>query len=263
MDTERGSISSSEISRTAHLQDRTVACLPPSYGQLVTILSIDGGGIRGIIPGTILAYLESQLQELDGEEARLVDYFDVISGTSTGGLIVAMLTAQDQSGGHSRNSNRPLFEAKEIVPFYLKHSPKIFPQPRGIFCGWGETIVRLVGGPKFNGKYLHDLVEGFLGDTKLTQSLTNVVIPCFDIKKLQPVIFSSYQAVNNQAMNAKLSDICISTSAAPTFFPAHRFTNEDSEGIKHEFNLIDGGIAANNPVNSKLKNLNLKTLTCP
>lgn len=213
----------------------------------MTILSIDGGGIRGIIPGTILAYLESQLQELDGEEARLVDYFDVISGTSTGGLIVAMLTAQDQSGGHSRNSNRPLFEAKEIVPFYLKHSPKIFPQPRGIFCGWGETIVRLVGGPKFNGKYLHDLVEGFLGDTKLTQSLTNVVIPCFDIKKLQPVIFSSYQAVNNQAMNAKLSDICISTSAAPTFFPAHRFTNEDSEGIKHEFNLIDGGIAANNP----------------
>lgn len=62
MDTERGSISSSEISRTAHLQDRTVACLPPSYGQLVTILSIDGCGIRGIIPGTILAYLESQLQ---------------------------------------------------------------------------------------------------------------------------------------------------------------------------------------------------------
>ncbi|CAL9228230.1 unnamed protein product [Arabidopsis halleri] len=248
MDTERRSISSSEISITAHLQDRTVACLPPSYGQLVTILSIDGGGIRGIIPGTVLAYLESQLQKLDGEEARLVDYFDVISGTSTGGLIVAMLTAQDedQRDGHSRTRNRPLFEAKEIVPFYLKHSPKIFPQPRGI-SGWGENLVRLVRGPKFNGKYLHELVEGFLGDRKLTQSLTNVVIPCFDIKKLQPVIFSSYQAVNNQAMNAKLSDICISTSAAPTYFPAHRFTNEDSEGKKHEFNLIDGGIAANNP----------------
>lgn len=71
-------------------------------------------------------------QELDGEEARLVDYFDVISGTSTGGLIVAMMAAQseDQSGGDSRNRNRPLFEAKDIVPFYLKHSPKIFPQPR-------------------------------------------------------------------------------------------------------------------------------------
>lgn len=61
-----------------------------------------------------------------------MDYFDVISGTSTGGLIVAMMAAQgeDQSGGDSRNRNRPLFEAKDIVPFYLKHSPKIFPQPR-------------------------------------------------------------------------------------------------------------------------------------
>lgn len=63
---------------------------------------------------------------------------------------------------------------------------------RGI-SGWGENLVRLVRGPKFNGKYLHELVEGFLGDRKLSQSLTNVVIPCFDIKKLQPVIFSSYQ----------------------------------------------------------------------
>ncbi|KAI4321534.1 hypothetical protein MLD38_034902 [Melastoma candidum] len=54
---------------------------PPTYGNLITILSIDGGGIRGIIPGTILAFLESELQKLDGEDARLADYFDVISGT--------------------------------------------------------------------------------------------------------------------------------------------------------------------------------------
>ncbi|KAJ0240797.1 Patatin-like protein 3 [Hirschfeldia incana] len=226
--------------------ERRVSCLPPSYGQLVTILSIDGGGIRGIIPGTILAYLESQLQELDGEEARLVDYFDVISGTSTGGLIVAMLTAENKDVKNSRNRNRPLFAAKEIVPFYLKHSPKIFPQHRGM-CSWAQTMRRLVRGPKYNGKYLHEVIQGCLGDTRLTQTMTNVVIPCFDIKKLQPVVFSSYQAVNHQDIDAKLSDICISTSAAPTYFPAHRFTNEDSEGKKHEFNLIDGGIAANNP----------------
>ncbi|KAK8941575.1 hypothetical protein KSP40_PGU022472 [Platanthera guangdongensis] len=92
-----------------------------SNGSLITVLSIDGGGVRGIIPGTILAFLESKLQELDGENARLADYFDVIAGTSTGGLVTAMLTAPDKS-------NRPIYAAKDINDFYIKHSPKIFPQ---------------------------------------------------------------------------------------------------------------------------------------
>lgn len=48
-------------------------------------------------------------------------------------------------------------------------------------------------GPKYDGKYLHQLVKEKLGDTKLSQTLTNVVIPAFDIKLLQPTIFSSYE----------------------------------------------------------------------
>lgn len=142
------------------LESSPLPMQPPTYGNLVTILSIDGGGIRGIIPATILEYLESQLQviiilknwksygkkkkkkkrvgkgqkkvinklisfdklqELDGKEARLADYFDVISGTSTGGLVTAMLTAPDEN-------NRPLYAAKDIKPFYLEHCPNIFPQ---------------------------------------------------------------------------------------------------------------------------------------
>ncbi|KAL7231825.1 hypothetical protein ACSBR2_009955 [Camellia fascicularis] len=95
----------------------------PTYGKLITVLSIDGGEIRGIIPGVILTNLESQLQELDGMDAKLADYFDIIVGTSTGGLIAAMLTAPN-------NDKRPLYAAKDIVPFYLENSPKIFPQTR-------------------------------------------------------------------------------------------------------------------------------------
>ncbi|XP_010548411.1 PREDICTED: patatin-like protein 3 isoform X2 [Tarenaya hassleriana] len=234
--------SSSAPSTTLSLE-RRLSCLPPSYGRLVTILSIDGGGIRGIIPGVILSHLESMLQELDGEDARLVDYFDVISGTSTGGLITAMLSAPSKDG-------RPLFSAKDIVPFYVNHSPKIFPQTRGI-CGWVENVIRVIRGPKYNGKYLHKLIRGFLGDMKLSQTLTDIVVPCFDIKKLQPVIFSSYQTSCNQVLDAKLSDICIGTSAAPTYFPAYRFTNEDNQEKQHEFNLIDGGVTANNPIIKK------------
>lgn len=63
------------------------------------------------------------LQKLDGEDARIADYFDVIAGTSTGGLVTAMLAAPNEN-------DRPLFAAKDIKDFYLQHGPKIFPQDR-------------------------------------------------------------------------------------------------------------------------------------
>ncbi|VAH97079.1 patatin-like protein 2 [Triticum aestivum] len=106
----------------------------------------------------------------------------------------------------------------------------------------------MVTGPKYNGKYLQSLLRRHLGDTKLDGALTSVVIPAFDITHLQPTIFSSYHQLKNQpAKNALLSDIAIGTSAAPTFFPAHYFETEDGKGGTRAFNLIDGGVAANNP----------------
>ncbi|KAG7544772.1 Patatin-like phospholipase domain [Arabidopsis suecica] len=212
---------------------------PPSCGSLVTILSIDGGGVRGIIAGVILAYLEKQLQELDGEDVRLADYFDVIAGTSTGGLVTAMLAVPDGTG-------RPHFAAKDIVPFYLEHCPKIFPQPTGVLALLPK-LPKLLSGPKYSGKYLRTLLSKLLGETRLHQTLTNIVIPTFDIKKLQPTIFSSYQLLADPGLDVKLSDICLGTSAAPTFFPPHYFSNEDSQGKKTEFNLVDGAVTANNP----------------
>ncbi|XP_010548404.1 PREDICTED: patatin-like protein 1 [Tarenaya hassleriana] len=212
---------------------------PPAYGKMVTILSMDGGGVRGIIVGVILTRLESYLQELDGEGARLADYFDVMAGTSTGGLVTAMLTAPNELG-------RPLFTGKDIVPFYMEHAPKIFPQPQGWF-NLLPKLPKLLSGPKYDGKYLHELLRKLLGDKRLHQTLTNVVIPTFDIKKLQPAIFSSYQILSDPALDAKLSDICIGTSAAPTFLPSHHFVNEDRNGKETEFDLIDGAITANNP----------------
>ncbi|KAK1392479.1 Patatin [Heracleum sosnowskyi] len=214
---------------------------PPSFGKLITVLSIDGGGIRGLIPATILEFLESQLQELDGEGARLADYFDVIGGTSTGGLMTAMLTVPDEN-------NRPLYAAKDIKPFYLDHCPKIFPQKncRGMF-GLLRKICKVFWGPKYDGKYLHGVVTEKFRETRLADTLTNVVIPTFDIKHLQPKIFSTYETNKCQCFNAQLSDICISTSAAPTFLPAYNFSDHDCQGNVREFNLIDGGVAANNP----------------
>ncbi|XP_038716531.1 patatin-like protein 2 [Tripterygium wilfordii] len=217
--------------------------LPPTDGKTITILSIDGGGIRGIIPAVILAFLEDELQKLDGEDARLADYFDVISGTSTGGLVTAMLTTPDPV-----KKNRPLFAAKEIKKFYLDNSAKIFPQT-GVPFGWVGKLFKALRGPKYNGEELHKILKEKLGETKLSQTLTNIVIPTFDIKRLQPTIFSSYKVKNNKKplKDALLSDICIATSAAPTYLPAHWFKTEDSDAGEREFNLVDGGVAANNP----------------
>ncbi|XP_051207816.1 patatin-like protein 2 [Lolium perenne] len=224
------------LSRLSSSSAMTPRSPPPSYGNIVTVLSIDGGGVRGIIPGTILAFLEEKLQELDGPEVRLADYFDVIAGTSTGGLVTAMLTAPNAQG-------RPLFAAKDINDFYLKHCPKIFPAVYGGPLG----LLRSIRGPKYDGQYLHSVVKDLLGKTTVSQALQNIVIPTFDIKLLQPTIFSRYDALNDVSKNALLSDVCISTSAAPTYLPGHHFETKDKDGKIRAFNLIDGGVAANNP----------------
>ncbi|KAK2967545.1 hypothetical protein RJ640_030416, partial [Escallonia rubra] len=209
--------------------------------KIVTILSIDGGGIRGIIPGTLLAFLESKLQELDGPNARIADYFDVVAGTSTGGLVTTMLTAPNKD-------NRPLYAAKDINSFYLEHGPKIFPQSsRNNFLDAIRNLVGIVRGPKYDGKYLRTLTKGLLGDLTIRQTLTDVVIPAFDIKRLQPVIFTTDDGKAHVSKNAFLSDICISTSAAPTFLPAHYFEMKDEQGKTRNYDLVDGGVAANNP----------------
>ncbi|KAF2283686.1 hypothetical protein GH714_013898 [Hevea brasiliensis] len=194
-----------------------------TQGKKITVLSIDGGGIRGIIPGIILASLESKLQDLDGPDARIADYFDIIAGTSTGGLITTMLTAPNED-------KKPMYQAKDIKDFIWKTAPR-FSQRKG---------------PIYDGEYLRELCNNLLKDLTVKDTLTDVIIPTFDIKLLLPVIFSSDDAKCNALKNARLADVCISTSAAPVLLPAHSFTTEDDKNI-HTFELIDGGVAATNP----------------
>ncbi|EOY10975.1 Phospholipase A 2A, IIA,PLA2A isoform 2 [Theobroma cacao] len=252
--------------------------------KLTTILSIDGGGVRGIIPATILAFLESELQKLDGKEARIADYFDFIAGTSTGGLVTAMLSSPDPDDP----SNRP-FSAGKILQFYFAESANIFPQkpkqPRHIdemsrlehavnqfVQSMGsipedeygrerlrfmfpdcrsliDLVVRLwkfVFDPKFNGEKLKEVVEEKVGDRRLSETLTNVIIPSFDIKLLQTVVFSTLKAARDDLEDAPLQDVCLSTSAAPYYLPLHKF-EINSVNRSRNFNMVDGGVAANNP----------------
>ncbi|XP_047158190.1 patatin-like protein 4, partial [Vigna umbellata] len=157
----------------------------------------------------------------------LAHYFDVISGTSTGGLMTAMLAAPNSS-----NSNHPLFTPSEVVQFYKIYGPDIF-RARD----WWD----LEKCPKYDGEFLRDITRKILKDTRLNQTLTNVVIPSFDERKIYPVIFSNFKLKTETYLNAKLSDICLSTSAAPTYLPPHQFENA---GV--QFDMVDGAMAANN-----------------
>ncbi|KAK3424048.1 hypothetical protein EUGRSUZ_F00812 [Eucalyptus grandis] len=219
----------------------------------IAILSIDEGEIKGIIAAVILDYLESELKVVFGCEdggddkiVRIANYFHTIAGTSIGGLITVMLTCPNEEGG-------PLFTAKEILDFYLEQSPKIFPQRRIfiiklltnlesflqlIFPFNQHRAIRCLRSPKYDGKHLHNLMRKLLGKKRLHDTLTNIVIMTYDIKSSKGVTFSTRQ-------DALLSDICISTSAAPIYLPSHDFQMAHISITK--FNLVYGGVMTNNP----------------
>ncbi|KAL5561050.1 hypothetical protein UlMin_030797 [Ulmus minor] len=222
---------------------------PQTNGRLVTILSIDGGGVRGIIPGTILAFLEKQLQNLDGENARIVDYFDVIAGTSTGGIVTGMLVSPSETG-------LPL-PATQINDFYEKVGPEIFrrsladSQSRTTEGSFTDKLIGLIGKglrqleqlskPTYDNDVRPCEIRKMVGENLLADTQTNIVIPAYDAKNLYPIIFSTRQA-KKEKLTIKLADVLISTSAAPIFFPHSEFK---ADGI--DYCLVDGGMAANNP----------------
>lgn len=209
--------------------------------DMKTVLSIDGGGVRGIIPAAILEFLEEKLKELDGPKARIADYFDVIAGTSTGGLMAAMLTIPNPEHKES-----PKYSAQYITKFYLENCPSIFPPPKRGIWGWLTTLYRALVGPKYSGDVLHHIIKERCGNIRLHETLTDVVIPTYDISLQQPIIFSSPEGRKYKSKDALLSDVCIGTSAAPTYLPAHFFTITQVSPPT-SFHLIDGGVAANNP----------------
>ncbi|MCD7459918.1 Patatin-17 [Datura stramonium] len=211
----------------------------PVMGEMVTILSIDGGGIKGIIPATILDFLEGQLQDLDSNtDARLADYFDVIAGTSTGGILAAMITAPNEN-------NRPFASAKEIVPFYFENGPKIFPPGRPF----------PIHGPKYDGKALHQVLQEKLGETRLHQALTDVVLPTFDIKKNKPIIFAkseeyaltgSTTAMDNATeANMNLIGLVITRDV--------KFNNTVSHNIQNEKAIVETARGVNDRIDFEIE----------
>ncbi len=192
------------------------------------ILSVDGGGVRGIITATILEEIERKTGK------HITELFDAITGTSTGGLIAAAITKPDRRG------NNPEYYAKDVVDLYLTQAEKIFAPSllRKIFTGFG------LWGAKYSRSYYDSILEKTFDNVLLSQTLRPLFIPIYSIEKDKPFIASSYLAKNNSNNDFYLKDIVGATGAAPTYFAPKLFKSITN---KSSYQGADGGIYANNP----------------
>lgn len=188
-------------------------------------MSIDGGGIRGILPATILDECERHF--LNGQTAG--SYFDMIAGTSTGGIIAL---------GLSRGMS-----AREILELYLENGGKIFPtQPHTVKTPWWKRVARIAKDAqsvRYDPDALQRMLEQSFGRQVYGDAERRLVIPTFDARTKVNVLKTPHHPDFQSDWQHKMVDVARATSAAPTYFPPHRIGTQI---------YADGGIWANNPV---------------
>lgn len=195
------------------------------------ILSIDGGGLRGVIPLQIIRHIES----LTGEEIH--NSFDLIAGTSTGGLLTCALTFQDVDNIEGDHRKYSLDEIEEI---YVKKGKKIFPSES--YLSLKMNPIKKWFYPKFSPNALQEILEYYFGDARITNCMKPIFLTSYDMHRNKPIFFTSREANLLHERNPRLKDICRATSAAPTYFPSYRFSYDGENVI-----CIDGGVFMNNP----------------
>lgn len=197
----------------------------------IRILSLDGGGIRGIITCVILKYIEEQLQKQDNPNAKLGDYFDLVAGSSTGGLLAAILLFPD-------NSKKARFSVQEALDLYAKKGDTIFN------VSLWEHIINPFGlfNEKISQKNIEKQLDEVFGKLELKDFIKPCLITSYDIGKRNAKFFTSHDA-KESLQNFYVKDICRATSAAPTYFEPAKIKSLYGQ----DFTLIDGGVYANNP----------------
>jgi uncharacterized protein len=179
------------------------------------VLAIDGGGVRGIFAAALLAGLEEDLGQ------PVVDLFDLVVGTSTGGIIALGLGAG--------------LTPAEILDFYVSQKDRIFPNR----LGWRSLRQPFVA--KYGPKHLQAAVRRVFGDALLGESRVPLVIPSYNLGENDVYLFKTpHHDRLKRDHKVPMWQVAMATAAAPTFFPAFRLPGD-------HVRLVDGGVWANNP----------------
>ncbi|MCG8420600.1 MAG: patatin-like phospholipase family protein [Proteobacteria bacterium] len=201
----------------------------------VRILSLDGGGIRGIIPGQVLCEIEKMIQQATGKPgARVADYFDLVAGTSTGGILTCALLCPDED-----NPAQSRFSASEVVDMYLERGDEIFEIPLWHRISSGSGTLD----EKYPADGLEEVLEDYFGELWLSDLVKPCLIPAYDIRRRRAHFFTQHGAERNLAQDFRVRDVARATAAAPTYFETVRIKSR----TKVPYPLIDGGVFANNP----------------
>lgn len=160
------------------------------------ILSIDGGGLKGACPAALLTFVEDQIGR------SVADYFDLIVGTSTGGIIALGLGLR--------------MSAREILEMYEELGPKVFGHHSPL-----DTFKRITG-PEYDPKPLEEVLRARFGDKTLQDSKTRLVITSLNLQTAEPVRFRTPHHPDYACdSNIKAIDVALATTTAPTYLPAH------------------------------------------
>ncbi|QJT95015.1 patatin-like phospholipase family protein [Wolbachia endosymbiont of Diaphorina citri] len=183
------------------------------------ILSVDGGGIRGIIPAIILAEIEKRTRR------TIAEIFHLMAGTSTGGIVIAGLCKKDKQGN-------PQYSANDLVELYQKYGSYIF---KSSF--FRRSILSWFNCAQYPHKNIEFVLDKYFGDDTLQNTLNNVLLTSYDIQNNCPFFFKSWKEGN-----IKLKDALRAATAAPTYFAPKYLKINHKEMV-----LVDGGVFANNP----------------
>lgn len=225
------------------------------------ILSIDGGGMRGIVPSVLLAKLSALLEEM-GDNRPLYAHFDLIAGTSTGGLLALALSApvertnliadtryisyiyrqeeqtflqrlRRQRGKESLSGTLPFgVDTNALQTLYLKHGKQIFPKNQG-------RIFSQIFIDKYDCEPLERFLKQTFKDIPLSDAVVPTMVMCYEASTGRPFVMSS-----SDSHGFLFWEAARATSAAPTFFkPAYLY---DRQELTMQ-TFIDGGVVANNP----------------
>lgn len=197
-----------------------------SNNKKFRILSIDGGGLRGMVPLMVLEKIEKETGK------RIYEMFDMVVGTSTGGIIVCGVLA-------SEDGKTPKLTLSQLMNLYRSKASEIFPYRKGP-RKWFR-FVRSFFRPKFKADGLDKNLSEYFADLCLSDMLCQGIITAYDVKNNEVVMFKSRKS-DEGGFDAFLKDVCRATSAAPTYLPAYEMKFSGRDRV-----LVDGGVYVNNP----------------